>query len=121
MKPLTLVLGASPDASRYSYRAVRSLVQHGYPVRAIGKRSGTIDTIPIETNQPYVENVDTITVYLSALHQESIKDYVIQINPRRVIFNPGAENPSWQADLTQRGIQCLEACTLVMLSTGQYE
>lgn len=116
----TLVLGASENPSRYSNMAVRRLSAHQHPVVAIGRRPGTIGDIDIETSQLPEADVDTITLYLNPVNQLLYYDYILSLNPKRIIFNPGTENDEL-ANLAQaKGIVTLEACTLVMLSTGQY-
>lgn len=115
-----VVLGASENPSRYSYLAVERLREKGYPVVAIGRKAGIIGDTPIVTGHPEIEEVDTVTLYLNPQLQESEYEYIMQLNPRRVIFNPGTENDALLELLEQRNIQGIEACTLVMLSTGQF-
>ncbi|MDE3124228.1 MAG: CoA-binding protein [Bacteroidota bacterium] len=117
----TLVLGASTNPDRYSYLAVNKLAQHGHPVIAIGSRPGKIGTIPIVTNHPKEEDVDTITLYINPTIQKSLYEYIFSLHPKRIIFNPGTENPELCEMAKQRQIECVEACTLVLLSTHQYE
>ena len=105
---------------RYSNQAVHSLVQHGNKVAAIGKRPGKIGNVEILTGQPKLEPVDTITLYLSQKNQEPLEDYILSLKPKRIIFNPGAENPRLKMVAEKNGIETLDACTLVMLTTGQY-
>jgi predicted CoA-binding protein len=119
-KKPTLVLGASANPSRYSYLAVQRLKMHGHPVKAIGKKPAFVDDVEIETDKKPFDNIDTITLYLNALHQKDYYDYILSLKPRRIIFNPGAENDELSELALQNGIQPLEACTLVLLSTGQY-
>ncbi|HRH39791.1 MAG TPA: CoA-binding protein [Flavobacteriales bacterium] len=120
MAAITLVLGASPDPSRYSHRAVLHLRAYGHEVIALGKREGTIGDVPIEKRIPPNSTVDTVTLYLSAAHQEVLRESINALHPRRVIFNPGAENPDFARQLKDAGIEALDACTLVMLSVGAY-
>lgn len=120
MKSTTLVLGASENTSRYSNMAIRSLVSHGRKVVAIGLKSGRVGDVEILTGQPSLTDIDTVTLYLSAANQLPVLNYILSLEPRRIIFNPGAENPELVALASSKGIECLEACTLVMLSTGQY-
>jgi uncharacterized protein len=116
----TLVLGASDNPLRYSYLAVNRLVSKGYPVVALGKRKGTVGGIDILTDQIPVQDIDTVTLYLNPLHQKEYYNYILSLKPKRIIFNPGTENDEL-IDLAERnGITAVEACTLVMLSTGQY-
>lgn len=116
----TLVLGASPNPSRYSYAAVRQLTRYGHKVVAIGNREGAIDGVNIQKGQPSLENIDTITLYLSAENQKQYYDYIFSLQPKRIIFNPGAENPELSRMAREKGIEVLPACTLVMLSVGNY-
>ncbi|MBI5916669.1 MAG: CoA-binding protein [Bacteroidetes bacterium] len=116
----TLVIGASPNPARYSFLAVRRLKQHGHEVVAIGARDGEVDGVPILTGKPDLKNIDTVTLYLNPFHQEEYYGYVIGLKPERLIFNPGAENPVFMELAKKSGINVEEACTLVLLSTGQY-
>ncbi|TVR36806.1 MAG: CoA-binding protein [Cryomorphaceae bacterium] len=116
----TLVLGASPNPQRYAYMAVKRLLANGYEVVAVGKRPGEIDGVPIQTHFPHVEGVHTISLYVGARYQPELYDYIRSIRPRRVIFNPGTENPEFQHQLEKEGIHAEHACTLVMLSAGTY-
>lgn len=116
----TIVLGASDNPSRYSYQAVQKLVAHNHPVIAIGRKEGKVGITPIITGHPLVEDVDTVTLYLNGQHQKEYYDYILSLHPKRIIFNPGAENEELLDLAKANGIKPLEACTLVMLSTGQY-
>ena len=116
----TILLGASENPSRYSYLAVQKLVSHHHPVIAIGRKPGKIGEVPIITDQPIIPDVDTVTIYLNQQHQKEYYDYILALHPRRIIFNPGAENVELFDLAKTSGIEPVEACTLVMLSTGQY-
>ena len=116
----TLVLGASSNPSRYSYLAINSLQKKGHDVVAIGKRPGKVGNIEIETQLHAVKDIDTVTLYLNANNQKEYYDYIISLNPKRIVFNPGAENEELAVLSKQHNIQTMEACTLVLLSTGQY-
>lgn len=116
----TLVLGASDNPSRYSYLAVQRLRSHGHPVVAVGRKPARVGDIIIETEKKPFDQVDTITLYLNPQHQQEYYTYILSLHPKRIIFNPGAENDELAALASQQGIQTLEACTLVMLSTNQY-
>lgn len=100
--------------------AIRSLSSHGIDVYAIGNRTGEVDGIPIRTDRPAWSDVDKVTLYLSAANQKGFYEYILSLKPKRVIFNPGAENPELEKLLEDNGIEPVEACTLVMLSTGQW-
>ncbi|MBL7952249.1 MAG: CoA-binding protein [Flavobacteriales bacterium] len=116
----TLVLGASPEPSRYAYLAAQKLLAHGHRVVLVGKRSGTIGGVAIGPDLPAGADVDTVTLYLNPVVQEAWHDRLLQLAPRRIIFNPGTEHPAFAARAAAQGIEVLEACTLVMLGTGQY-
>jgi len=115
-----MVLGASPNPDRYSNMAVRRLRNAGHPVSAIGRNHATIGDVEIATEQQAITDVDTVTLYLNAGNQKEYYNYILSLHPRRIIFNPGAENPELEALASTNGIQPVEACTLVLLSTGQY-
>ena len=116
----TLVLGASDNPSRYSYLAVNRLRSHGHPVVAIGKKNTLVADVPIEMEKKQWDNIDTITLYLNPAHQREYYDYILSLKPRRLIFNPGAENDELAGLAANNGIKPIEACTLVLLSTNQY-
>lgn len=116
----TVVVGASPDSHRYSYRAVNALAGKGYDVTAVGLHGGNIGDFQIHTDFVPVPNVDTVTLYVHPRNQGYWKDYIRSLNPRRVVFNPGTENPQFQRELEEEGIIADESCTLVMLSVGTY-
>ena len=116
----TLVLGASDNPSRYSYLAVNRLRSHGHPVVAIGKKNSMVADVPIEKEKKDWDNVDTVTLYLNPNHQEQYYDYILSLKPKRIIFNPGAENDELADLAVKNGIKPIEACTLVLLSTDQY-
>jgi uncharacterized protein len=116
----TLVLGASDNPSRYSYLAVNRLRNHGHPVVAIGKKNAMVFDVPIEKEKKDWNNVDTVTLYLNPTHQQQYYDYILSLKPKRIIFNPGAENDELADLAIKNGITPIEACTLVLLSTNQY-
>jgi len=116
----TLVLGASDNPSRYSYLAIHRLRNHHHPVVAIGRKNTLVADVKVETEKKQFSHIDTVTLYLNPQHQQEYYDYILSLNPRRIIFNPGAENDEL-ADLAKKNnIRSVEACTLVLLSTGQY-
>ncbi len=116
----TVVIGASDNPERYSYRAVVSLSKHGDEVIAIGLKDGMILNIPISFEKKHIENVDTVTLYVGAKNQPGWYDYILSLKPKRIIFNPGAENEEFAQIAKGKGIEVMEACTLVMLSVGNY-
>ncbi|AWO00902.1 CoA-binding protein [Chitinophaga alhagiae] len=117
---LTVVIGASENPQRYSFLAVNRLRANGHPVVAIGKRAGQIGDTPVIKEHPPLENVDTVTLYLNPTLQQEYYDYILGLQPKRIIFNPGTENTELIAKARENGIEPKEACTLVLLSTGQY-
>lgn len=120
MKKKTLVLGASENPARYSYLAVQRLRKLLHPVIAIGNKKGKIDDVNIETEQQAFRDIDTITLYLNPTLQKNYYNYILSLKPKRIIFNPGTENDELTGLAAKNGIKTLEACTLVLLSTGQY-
>lgn len=120
MKHKTLVIGASTNPERYSNKAIKMLRDYEHEVVAIGLREGTVADVTIETSQKQFEEIDTITLYLNPKRQEAYYDYILGLQPKRVIFNPGTENPAFIKLLQEKGIHPEIACTLVLLRTGQY-
>jgi hypothetical protein len=116
----TLVLGASDNPSRYSFLAVQRLKQHNHPVIAIGRKHSFIGDVVIETEMKPFEGIDTVTLYLNPVRQQEYYHYILSLHPRRIIFNPGTENDELAEQAIANNINVIEACTLVMLSTGQY-
>lgn len=116
----TLVLGASENPSRYSYLAVRKLTSHQHPVVAIGKKKGKVGDVAIETDHLPLEDIDTVTLYLNPRNQQEYYDYILSLQPARIIFNPGTENEELEQMAKENGIETVEGCTLVMLSIGNY-
>ncbi|MCM5527496.1 CoA-binding protein [Parasegetibacter sp. NRK P23] len=120
MSKKTLVLGASDNPQRYSYLAMQRLKARGHETVGIGRKATTVDGTAILKEKLPFENIDTITLYLNETHQQEYYDYILSLKPKRIIFNPGTENPELYALAEQNGIEPVEACTLVMLSTNQY-
>ncbi len=118
----TLVIGASNKPQRYSNRAIHMLSDAGHPVQAYGLRAGEVAGISIHTDQAEIssEEVDTVTLYVGPQNQAGLLDWLTELKPSRVIFNPGTENPPLAKALKSQDIETIEACTLVMLSTRQY-
>jgi predicted CoA-binding protein len=119
-KKKTLVLGASNNPSRYSYLAIRRLHNMGHPVVAIGRKKATLDNVPITTEKTPAADIDTVALYLNPFNQKEYYDYILSLNPKRIIFNPGTENEELEKLAKAKNIETLDACTLVLLSTGQY-
>ncbi|MBL0342824.1 MAG: CoA-binding protein [Bacteroidetes bacterium] len=120
MNKKTVVLGASENPTRYSFLATIKLLQKGIEVVPIGLRKGSIQGIEILTGQPKIENVHTVTLYLRAELQQPLYNYLISLHPSRIIFNPGTENTELERLAQQNGIETTNACTIVMLSIGDY-
>jgi len=120
MSKKTLVLGASLKAERYSNIAVNELVNHQHEVVALGFRAGTVSGIEIDTAILPYQDIDTVTLYLNPKRQEAFYYYIISLAPKRIIFNPGTENPELYELLKKHDIAYEEACTLVLLSTNSY-
>jgi predicted CoA-binding protein len=116
----TLVIGASENPERYSYLAVQKLKKQGHQVVALGRKSGKISDTSIITEFPTEQNIDTVTLYINPELQKQYINDILLLHPKRLIFNPGTENDELYATAKANGIEPLEACTLVLLSTGQY-
>lgn len=120
MKKVTLVLGASTNPNRYSNIAIKRFIDKGIQVVAIGKRKGKIFNVTIDDEKKDYKDIDTVTLYLNKQRQEDYYSYIISLNPRRVIFNPGTENNEFIKLLQENNIETEVACTLVLLSMNQY-
>jgi len=116
----TMVLGATPNPERYAYLATIRLAQYSHEVVPVGVRAGEIEGIPILVGKPDLEAVDTVTLYLGAARQPEYYDYILSLQPKRIIFNPGTENAELRQLAYAAGIETVEGCTLVMLSLGSY-
>jgi len=116
----TLILGASLHQQRYAYMAIRQLMDLNFWVAGIGSAEGNINGVNIYTHEISIDDIHTVSIYLNAGNQQGYYDYVIKLNPKRVIFNPGAENREFEALLKQHRIPFERSCTLVLLSTGQF-
>jgi uncharacterized protein len=116
----TLVLGASANPSRYSYLAINMLRAKGPDVVAVGRHTGKVNDVEVKSGQEPIENLDTVTLYLNANNQKPYYDYISSQKPKRIIFNPGAENKELESLAKENHILTQQACTLVLLSTGQY-
>jgi predicted CoA-binding protein len=120
-KKKTLILGASTNPGRYAYKAAHRLTQAGHPIVNIGIKEGVVagEVIQMPGGEP-LSDVDTITLYVGPQNQQEYYDYIVQTRPRRIIFNPGTENNELIALAEEAGIEPVIACTLVMLSTGEF-
>jgi predicted CoA-binding protein len=116
----TLVIGASENASRYSNIAINMLSEFNHEVVGIGSKAGTVAGVNFGTEQIPFSDIDTVTMYVGPQNQANIIPYVLDLKPRRIIFNPGTENKSFATLAQNQGIEVIEACTLVMLRTNQF-
>lgn len=116
----TLVMGASTNPSRYANLAINRLVSHNIPTEAIGLKKGEVAGVEIQTEMVPLKDIDTVTLYLGPPRQSQYYDYILSLKPKRVIFNPGTENPEFYNLLKKEGIKVEVACTLVLLSINQY-
>ena len=116
----TLVLGASTKPERYAFKAITMLVEKGHSVMAIGQNAGEVAGITIRTKNIPLSNINTVSLYLNPQRQREFYNYIIETKPKRVIFNPGTENPAFYQLLQSNGIKAEVACTLVLLTTNQY-
>jgi hypothetical protein len=116
----TVIIGASDHSNRYSYLAANRLVAFGHTIFPLGIRQGRVAGTDIINSRPPLQGIDTVTLYINPSRQPDWYGYIIGLSPRRVIFNPGTENDAFADLLRASGIEALEACTLVLLSTGQY-
>ena len=116
----TLVLGASTSPSRYSYKAIMKLTEHGHDVAAIGLREGEVAGVPITREMEAFENIHTVTLYLGPANQQQYLNYIIGLKPERIVFNPGTYNPELEKMAEAAGIETVSDCTLVMLDLGDY-
>lgn len=120
MKTKTLIIGASINPDRYAYKAAERLLKHGHDIYLLGARVGELFSHSIVTEPLPYNDVDTVTLYVGVANQPGYYEYVVSLKPRRVIFNPGTENPAFEALLRSNGIEPVEACTLVLLATGGF-
>jgi predicted CoA-binding protein len=117
----TAVIGVTPNPSRYSFKAVTKLTDHHFPVVALGFREGEVAGNSIIKKWPLeIEDLKVISMYIGPARQPEFYDYLINLQPKKVIFNPGTENEEFYKKLTKAGIVYEEACTLVLLSVGMY-
>lgn len=120
MDKKTLVFGASLKPNRYSNYAVQRLVANNIEVVAFGLRKGNIAGVEVDTELLPYDAINTVTLYLNPKRQQVYYNYIVSLNPKRVIFNPRTENPEFYNILKENNIEFEVACTLVLLSTNQY-
>lgn len=116
----TLIVGASTNPQRYAFKAALALTKHQHSIVNLGLKKGDVAGQPILQGKPALEDIDTITLYIGKPLQPDMYDYLISLKPNRIIFNPGTENSELVALAQKHQIDTIEACTLVMLATGQY-
>lgn len=122
MSKKTVIIGATTNPARYAFLAAERLTKNNHPIVPVGIKSGEVfgeDILDLR-DKPVVDGVDTITMYLSERNQAEWEDYLLSLNPKRIIFNPGAENERLEEKALAQGIEIDNACTLVMLSSGMY-
>lgn len=119
-KKKTLILGATTNPARYASLAAHRLVDGGHDIVNIGIKNGASAGVEIQRAGAVLPDIDTITLYIGPQRQPEYYDYILKTQPRRIIFNPGTENAELEAMAKQAGIEVMQACTLVLLSTGQY-
>ena len=116
----TLIIGATTKPDRAAFKAIGMLVDKGHSVLALGQNTGEVAGIKINTKAIPVKNIDTISLYLNPTRQRDYYNYIIEAKPKRVIFNPGTENPEFYQLLELNNIKFEVACTLVLLTLNKY-
>ena len=120
MTKKTLVIGGSTKPERYSNKAIRKLRRLNHPVVCVGLRAGEVEGVSIETGFPDFKDIHTVTLYVGMKNQPQYYDYIIGLQPKRIIFNPGAENEEFEGLARKKGIETIEDCTLIMLGEGSF-
>ena len=122
MPKKTVIIGATPNPARYAYTAARMLTDYRHPIVPVGIKKGNVaeEEILDLREQPVINDVDTVTLYIGSRHQPEWYEYILGLKPRRIIFNPGTENRELYQRAKQQDIEAIEACTLVMLRAGTY-
>ena len=116
----TLVVGATDNPERYAYKAATRLLAAGHPIELVGTKTGQVAGHTIQNGHPALENIDTVTLYVGTRNQQPLYNYLLGLHPKRIIFNPGTENPEFERMASEQGIETVEGCTLVMLATGGF-
>jgi len=116
----TLIIGASNNPERYAYKAAERLLNHGHEIELVGIKSVDVFGKMVDTEKKMFNGIDTVTLYVGPRNQPEYYQYVLSLHPKRVIFNPGTENEEFEQLLIDNGIVAEQACTLVLLGTGQY-
>ncbi len=120
MSKKTLVIGASDNRDRYSNKAIRKLLEYGHQVESIGIREAKVESVDIIIGKPDLKNIHTVTMYIRPSIQQEYYEYIIGLNPVRIIFNPGTENLEFESITKDKGIEVVNNCTLVMLGYGLF-
>ena len=120
MSPITLIIGASENPERYSYKAAHALAAKGHSFILLAAKEFELLGQKSLTGFPDLQNIDTVTLYVGPQRQPEYYNYILKLKPRRVLFNPGTENSAFQKLLQENNIAFEEACTLVLLSVGAY-
>ena len=120
MKKTTLVFGGSVKPDRYANKVIKMLTNKNIVTKVFAIKDGVVNDVVFDTELLSYKDIDTVTLYINPKRQEAYYDYIVRLKPRRVIFNPGTENPEFIKMLEQNGIEADIACTLVLLSTNQY-
>ncbi len=118
----TVIIGATNKPNRYAYFAAKKLTNNNHPILLLGIRKGQVLGVDIQDirTKPTLRDVDTVTMYINPTRQAEWENYILSLQPKRIIFNPGTENQDLAAKAREQGIETLNACTLVMLSAGTY-
>lgn len=118
----TVIIGATTNPERYAYIAAQRLSEAGIPFEPVGIKRGEVFGRPILDiySRPAVPDVDTVTLYIGPKHLEEHFDYILSLEPRRIIFNPGTEHEECMQRAREAGIEVVVACTLVMVGLGTY-
>lgn len=122
MSKRTVIIGATTNPSRYAYLAAEMLTEYKHEIVPVGIKSGVVlgkEILPIQSH-PFIQDVDTITLYIGPQHQPEHYEYLLSLKPKRVIFNPGTENSEFEKMVEDSGAEAWQACTLVLLRSGQY-
>lgn len=122
MSKKTVVIGASTNPSRYAYIAANMLTDYGHEIVPVGIKKGEVAGEEIQDlrEQPKIDGVDTVTLYLGPQNQPEWYDYILGLHPKRIIFNPGTENTELNKKAREKGIETVMGCTLVMLRSNTY-
>jgi hypothetical protein len=113
-----LVLGASDNVNRTSYSAIKLLANRGLQVSAIGQRKGNVETVPVYDETLHIKQADVVSIFLTAKKQKKYYNYILSLKPKRIVFNPGSENPELEFLAQKNHIQIIKGCTIALLING---